>query len=529
MVRRMLIAFIGAAVASGVGIAALAAAGTSCGSLAALTIPAVTVRSATAIAGGPFTPPGAQSAMTLPAFCRVEATARPTSDSDIKFEVWIPSADTWNGKFEAVGNGGYSGAIGYTAMAAALRRGYATASTDTGHVGDDMKFGQGHPEKVIDWAWRSVHVMTDAAKLIVRSHAGRLPERSYFNGCSSGGHQALSEAQRFPDDYDGIIAGDPAHNRIRQTFAFLWSWIVTHTSDGQPIVPAAKLSIVTKAAVEACDGLDGLKDGLIDDPRRCHFDPAKIQCRGGTDEPTCLTGAQVEAMKKMYEGVRNPRTGEQIFTGWPRGSEAFGDSPIQSWRTYVMDPAEPMRVGFFRYFLFHDPNWDWRTIDWDRDLAFAEQKLPFMHAVERDLTPFKKRGGKLLMYTGWADPVVPPQDTAAYYDAVVKAMGGLEKTRDFFRFFAAPGMGHCSGGPGPNQFDALAALEQWVEKGVAPDKLIASHITNGKVDRTRPLCPYPQVARWKGTGSTDEAANFSCVAAEAAAPPRKTTSQSGWR
>jgi feruloyl esterase len=195
-----------------------------------------------------------------------------------------------------------------------------------------------------------------------------------------------------------------------------------------------------------------------------------------------------------------------------------------------MDPAEPMRVGFFRYFLFHDPNWDWRTIDWDRDLAFAEQKLPFMAAVERDLTPFKKRGGKLVMYTGWADPVVPPQDTAAYYDAVVKAMGGLEKTRDFFRFFAAPGMGHCSGGPGPNQFDALAALEQWVEKGVAPDKLIASHITNGKVDRTRPLCPYPQVARWKGTGSTDEAANFSCVAAEAAAaPPRKTTSQSGWR
>jgi feruloyl esterase len=528
MVRRMLIAFIGAAIASGVGITALAAAGASCGSLAALTIPAVTVRSATAIAGGPFTPPGAQSAMTLPAFCRVEATARPTSDSDIKFEVWIPSADTWNGKFEGVGNGGYSGAIGYTSMAAALRRGYATASTDTGHVGDDMKFGQGHPEKVIDWAWRSVHVMTDAAKLIVRSHAGRLPERSYFNGCSSGGHQALSEAQRFPEDYDGIVAGDPAHNRIRQTFAFLWSWIATHTSDGQPIVPATKLAIVTKAAVEACDGLDGLKDGLIDDPRRCHFDPAKIQCRAGTDEPTCLTGPQVEAIKKVYDGVKNPRTGEPIFTGWPRGSEAFGDSPIQSWRTYVMDPAEPMRVGFFRYFLFHDPNWDWRTIDWDRDLAFAEQKLPFMAAVERDLTPFKKRGAKLLMYTGWADPVVPPQDTAAYYDAVTKTMGGLDKTRDFFRFFAAPGMGHCSGGPGPNQFDAMTALEQWVEKGVAPDKLIASHITNGKVDRTRPLCPYPQVARWKGTGSSDDAANFSCVAAEAPAA-RKTTSQSGLR
>jgi feruloyl esterase len=226
--------------------------------------------------------------------------------------------------------------------------------------------------------------------------------------------------------------------------------------------------------------------------------------------------------------VRSPKTGEQIFTGWPRGSEGFGDSAAQSWRSYVMDPPEPMRVGFFRYFLFHDPNWDWKTIDYDRDLAYAEQKLPYMHAVDRDLTPFKKRGGKLLMYTGWADPVVPPQDTAAYYDGVVKTMGGIEKTREFFRFFTAPGMGHCGGGPGPNQFDTLAALEQWVEKGVAPDKLIASHVTSGKVDRTRPLCLYPLVARWKGAGSSDDAANFSCVAApEAASAPKKPTTSSG--
>jgi feruloyl esterase len=194
-----------------------------------------------------------------------------------------------------------------------------------------------------------------------------------------------------------------------------------------------------------------------------------------------------------------------------------------------MDPTEPMRVGFFRYFLFHDPNWDWHTVDWDRDLAYAEQKLPWMAAVEKDLTPFKKHGGKLLMYTGWSDPVVPPQDTVAYYDGVVKTMGGLEKTREFFRFFLAPGMGHCSGGPGPNQFDTLTALEQWVEKGVAPDKLIASHNTNGKVDRTRPLCVYPLVARWKGAGSTDEAANFSCVLEPSATPTRRTTTTSGER
>lgn len=500
--------------------------GTACANLAALTIPAVTIRSATAVAAGAFTPPSATNAVTLPAFCRVEGTARPTNDSDIRFEVWIPPAEAWNGKFEGVGNGGYSGAIGYTAMATALRHGYAAASTDTGHTGDDMKFGQGHPEKIIDWAYRSIHVMTEAAKLIVRNAQGKFADRSYFVGCSSGGHQALSEAQRYPDDYDGIVAGDPANNRIRQTFGFLHSWVATHGADGKPILTQAKLALLTRAAVDACDSLDGLKDGIIDDPRRCHFDPAKLQCRSG-DEAGCLTAPQVDAAKKMYEGLKNPRTGEPIYTGWPRGSEGFGDNAIQSWRQYITDPAEPMRVGFFRYFLFHDPNWDYRTVDYDRDLAFAEQRLPFMAAVEKDLTPFKRRGGKLLMYTGWADPVVPPQDTVAYYDAVVKTMGGLDKTREFYRFFLAPGMGHCSGGPGPNQFDAIGALEQWVEKGIAPERLIASHSTAGKVDRTRPLCLYPQVARWKSTGSSDDAANFSCVTEAPLTPVRRATSGGG--
>jgi feruloyl esterase len=502
--------------------------GTACASLAALTIPNISIREATAVPAGPFTPPGSRQDLMLPAFCRVEAVARPTSDSEIKFEVWIPEA--WNGKFEGVGNGGYSGAIGYAAMAAGLRRGYATASTDTGHTGDDMKFGQGHPEKLIDWAYRSIHVMTEAAKLIVRDHTGRFAEHAYFSGCSSGGHQALSEAQRYPEDYDGIIAGDPANNRIRQTFGFLNSWMATHAKDGSAIIPAAKLSLLNKAAVEACDSLDGLKDGIIDDPRKCHFDPAKLQCAstGSTapqsrEDASCLTAAQVDAARKMYEGTKSPRTGELIFTGWPRGSEAFGDNPIESWRQYVMDPQEPMRVGFFRYFLFHDPNWDYRTIDVDRDLAYAEQKLPFMAAVEHDLTPFKKRGGKLLMYTGWADPVVPPQDTVAYYDAVMKTMGGIEKTREFYRFFLAPGMGHCSGGPGPNQFDMLTALENWVEKGIAPDRLVASHSTGGKIDRTRPLCMYPQVAKWKGTGSSDDAANFVCTDTAATSGVKKTT------
>lgn len=496
------------------------AAGTACANLAALTIPNVTINAATMMAAGAFTPPGPQApgaaASPLPVFCRVEATARPTSDSEIKFEVWIPPVETWNGKFQGVGNGGYQGSISYAAMATALRRGYATASTDTGHTGDDVKFGQGHQEKVIDYGWRAIHVMTDTAKLIVHDAQGKFADKAYFVGCSAGGHQAMSEAQRFPEDYDGIIAGAPAMNRIRQTFGFTWSWTATHNADGSPILTAAKLAIVTKAAVASCDGNDGLKDGLIDDPRKCSFDPGTLACKPGADESTCLTQQQVEAVKKVYEGAKSPKTGEQIFTGWPRGSENFGESAIQGWRQYITDMKEPSRVGVFKYWLFHDPNWDVRTLDYDRDLAYADERLPFMHAASKDLSGFKKAGGKLISYGGWMDPVVPAPDTAAYYEGVARLMGGYDKTRDFYRVFIAPGMGHCSGGPGPNSFDALTALENWVEKGAAPDRLIATHSVAGKVDRSRPLCPYPAVARYTGRGSIDDAANFACIAPEAA-------------
>ncbi len=527
--RRLIAGFLVAGVPLAGLIATPSAQGTACADLAALTIPDVTVNAATQVAGGSFTPPGSQAALaTLPAFCRVEATARPTSDSEIKFEVWIPAVDAWNGKFQGVGNGGYQGSISYGAMATALRRGYATASTDTGHTGDDVVFGKGHPEKVVDFGWRAIHVMTDTAKLIVRNATGRFASKSYFVGCSSGGHQAMSEAQRFPDDYDGIVAGAPANNRIRQTFGFMWSWSATHRADGTPILDQAALSMVTQAAVAACDATDALKDGLIDDPRRCTFDPASLACKGSATE-SCLTREQVDAVKKVYDGAKNPRTGEQIFTGWPRGSEAFGDSAIQGWRQYLIAPKEPSRIGVLRYFLFHDPNWKVSSLDYDRDLAYAEARIPHLAAVDRDLAPFKKSGGKLIMYAGWMDPVVPPQDNAAYYEAVAKRMGGYDKTRDFFRLFVAPGMGHCAGGPGPNQFEALTALEQWVEKGIAPDTLLATHSSSGKVDRTRPLCPYPQVARYKGTGSIDEATSFACVSPAAPKPARTEPAKTGQR
>ncbi len=518
MIRRLLA---GTAVASLALLAhaqVAAAPPTDCSALVALTISDVTINGASFVTAG-FTPPGSTITMPLPPFCRVEATARPTSDSEIKFEVWIPS-EAWNGKFQGVGNGGYQGSISYAAMANALRRGYATASTDTGHTGDDVIFGQRHPEKVIDFGHRAIHVMTTSAKLVIRNATGRFAERSYFVGCSSGGHQALSEAQRYPDDYDGIVAGAPANDRIRQTFGFLASWLATHTADGTPLLTQPKLALLSKSAVAACDGNDGLKDGLIDDPRRCTFDPATLACKAAADEASCLTPAQVTAAQKMYEGTKNPRTGQQIYTGWPRGSEAFGDSAIQGWRQYITDAKEPSRVGVFKYFLFHNPSLDFRTLDFDRDLAYAEQQIPHLAAVDTNLVPFKKRGGKLLVYMGWLDPVVPPQTAVEYYEGVMKTMGGLAPTQEFFRLFMAPGMGHCSGGPGPNQFDAVGALEQWVEKGIASSQLLATRSTGGKVDRSRPLCAYPRVARYKGTGSIDEAANFTCVAPPAPAAPR---------
>jgi feruloyl esterase len=484
--------------------------GAACADLTTLTIPDVVVNASAMVPAGSFTPPGAKTPLVLPAFCRVEATARPTDDSEIRIEVWIPPAGEWNGKFQGVGNGGYQGAISYAALANALRRGYATASTDTGHTGDDVIFGKGHPEKVVDFGWRAIHVMTDTAKLVVRGATGRFADKSYFVGCSSGGHQAMSEAQRFPGDYDGIVAGAPANNRIRQTLGFMWGWSATHRADGTPILDQRALTLVTRAVVAACDGDDGLKDGLVEDPRTCRFDPAVLTCKGSNTDD-CLTTEQVGAVIKVYDGLKSPRTGELIFSGWPRGSEAFGENPFQSWRQYLINPPEPPRIGVFRYFLFHDPAWQLRSLDYDRDLAYALERLPHLHAMDTNLAPFKQRGGKLIAYAGWVDPVVPPQDNVAYYEAVAKTLGGYEATRDFFRLFMAPGMGHCTGGPGPNQFDALGALERWVEKGEAPDTILATVSVDG-VTRSRPLCPYPQVARYRGTGSTDEAASFACVA-----------------
>ena len=440
----------------------------------------------------------------MPAFCRVAVTAKPTADSDIKVEVWLPEA--WNGKLLGTDNGGFSGAINYAGLASAITKGYAAVSTDTGHSGDQMDFGIGHPEKIVDWAHRAVHEMTTIAKAVVEKAHGRTPLHSYFAGCSTGGQQALSEAQRYPADYDGIVAGAPGNNRIHLIYGFLWSWLATHDASGNATLPAAKLPALAQAAVAACDKNDGVVDGVIADPRTCRFDPAALACTGAETD-SCLTAPQLAAARKVYSGAR-ARDGRQLYPGWAPGSES-------GWGQYIINPSAPVRIGLFRDWVFKNASWDPRTFDWDKDVVTVDAALPVLNAMATDYSAFNARGGKLIMYTGLADPVVSPLDTIEYYDSVVKANGGPEATRRFYRFFAVPGMAHCGGGNGTSTFDALAALEAWVERGIPPDSIPASRSINGRVDRTRPLCAYPAVARYKGSGSVDDAANFSCLPSEA--------------
>jgi feruloyl esterase len=271
-------------------------------------------------------------------------------------------------------------------------------------------------------------------------------------------------------------------------------------------LPSSKLLLLHNAVIAACDALDGVKDGIISDPRRCRFDPATLACKGA-DAADCLTEPQVVQVRKIYDGARNPRTGERIYSGWERGSEFLDASPIGSWAGYFVGKEEPARLEFWRSWLFHDATWDPRSFDFDKDLAFADRALPQVDSMDANLTPFKQRHGKLLMYYGWADPVVPPEEGIRYYESVERMTPGA---RDFVRLFMVPGMGHCGGGPGPDTFDALGRLDHWVTERTALDQVIASHLTDGKVDRTRLLCAWPLVAKWKKSGSTDDAASFEC-------------------
>jgi Tannase and feruloyl esterase len=468
----------------------------SCESLTALALPGTTITLARTVEAG------ADTFKASRAFCRVAATLKPSSDSDIKIEVWLPVSG-WNGKFQAVGNGAFNGAIGYPAMATALGRGYATASTDTGHEGPGASFALGHPEKAVDFAWRSVHEMTVTSKKIIAAYYDAGPRFSYWNGCSAGGRQSMKEAQRFPADFDGIIAGAPGLDWTGRAAQAVHVAQALEKNEAARLSPA-KARLLHGAVLKACDALDGVKDGVVDDPRRCTFDPTELQCKS-TEGELCLTAAQVTTAKLLYSTKTNPST-HRAITGLMHGSE-LGWTDL-GWTA----SARATGLDQFRFLVFKDPHWTIDQFNFNTDIVRAEEAdNNTINALDPNLKPFIDRGGKLIQYHGWNDPQISPASSVQYYERVVETLGTSDKVRGSYRLFMAPGMGHCGGGEGPNNFDMVSSLEQWVESGKPPDRIIASHSSSNVVDRSRPLCPYPEVAKYSGTGSTDEAANFACA------------------
>jgi feruloyl esterase len=477
----------------------------TCESLSSLKLPDATITLAQPVAAGAFAPPStgrggnAQAFSDLPAFCRVAATLRPTPDSDIRIEVWLPAAN-WNGKFQAVGNGGWNGNIDTNALAAGVRRGYAAASTDTGHQGGGGPWMQ-NKEKLIDYGYRAVHEMAAKARTIIDAFYDAPLRFSYFTGCSAGGRQGLMAAQRFPDDFDGIVAGAPALNATGRA-AFSMAVAQNVHKDEASYIPPAKYPAIHGAVLKACDALDGVTDGVVENPRACTFDPQVLACKAG-DEASCLTPPQVEAARKMYQPLKNARTGQTIFPGLTYGSEL-------GWATF--GGAQPFAIGaqMYQHMVFKDPAWDYRTLNFDTHMALVDSiENGVINAMNPDLKPFFASGGKLIQYHGYADPQISALSSVDYYERVLSTMGAGAVTPSY-RLFMVPGMNHCGGGDGTTTFDMLAALEQWVEHGRPPDQIPASRVRDGKVDRTRPLCPFPMVATYTGSGSTDDAANFVC-------------------
>jgi feruloyl esterase len=464
------------------------------------------------VGAGGFVPPrqsgaaddrGAQDRYkSLPSFCRVTATLRPTRDSEIKIEVWLPEAG-WNRKLVAVGNGGWAGVIPYAGMASVLASGYATVGTDAGHEGNGAAFALGHPEKLVDMGYRAVHEMTLHAKAILSAYYGAGPTLSIWNGCSLGGRQGLTEAMRYPSDYDAIIAGAPTIYNMRLHTERVAINAMVHRSDDSYIEPE-KYPAIHAAVLEACDARDGVRDGVLEDPTACRFDPKVLQCKGAPG-PTCLTSAQVETARALYEPLKHPKNGRVFMPPLlQRGSEL-------GWSTLAGPEAAATALEAFRYIVFRDATWSARRFNASTDIDLAlNADAGALDFSDPNLKPFFDRGGKLLMYHGWSDPLVPPMNTVTYFNDVVKTVGRAARGRSI-ELYMVPGMTHCAGGPGTDTFDKIAAIERWVELGRAPAQIVASHRQDGIPDRTRPLCPYGQVAKWKGSGSTNDAANFRCA------------------
>lgn len=499
-----------------------AAAQQSCESLKSIKIPNVTITSVTAGSPGFELPAqsgllGETPARKIPVpFCRIEAISAPSSDSHIGIEVWLPIATHWNGNFLAAGNPGFIGSLSSGGLAEIMQRGYVAAGTDTGHVDAGFEWAIGHPEKWADWGYRAVHEMVVVTKQLAESYYGKAVRYSYWNSCHNGGNQGLNEAQRYPDDFDGIIAGDPAHHISHlQSGSLYISWLALKDGvDGPGYIPPAKVEVLRAAALAACDGNDGLVDGLIEDPPSCKFDPTTVQCPAA-DAPACLTAGQVDTARKIYAGAKF-KDGTPIYAGFEPGSEG-------TWNFMIEKQPFSVNLNYFKGMVFQDPNWDFRTFDVDRDTRLAMERTgKYVDSNNPDLRPFKNAGGKLILIASWSSTALQPRQVVEYYKDVENVMGGPANTRDFARLFAVPGSRGCPGFiRNTEDFKAFDALVQWVEQGTAPDQIIYSHreasggssgmATQGNVWRTRPACAYPRQARYNGSGDINDAKNFSCV------------------
>jgi feruloyl esterase len=460
------------------------------------------------------------AAANVPEHCDVRGVIWPES----KFVVKLPTS--WNNRFQMVGNGGWAGTITMAAVDTAVRAGYASTSTDTGH--DAQKepgaifaypsdTNPNAARKVIDHGYLSTHETALLAKKMIRAYYGTDPQYSYWVGCSTGGRQGLMEAQRYPEDFDGYVIGAPVLNLSGLQMKAIWNWIAVGPGPGE--IKPEKFPALADAVYNKCDALDGLKDGLIENPLKCSFDPAKDlkKCAAGKDEPSCFTDPQIAALKKVYEGPRNS-AGKQLFPGFVPGGEVLasggrGGTPPKSGWDGSLSNSFDLGNTFMKFMAFDPapgPKWDYHSYDFDKDPERVNAVSLRINATIPDLTAVKMRGGKIVHYHGWADPGVTARMSVEYYEAAMKTMGEKE-TKDFYCFFPVPGMFHCGGGPGCGNADWLTAVVNWVEKGTAPEMIVGGHVEGGQTTRTRPICAYPMVARYKGSGSIDAAENFNCV------------------
>jgi pimeloyl-ACP methyl ester carboxylesterase len=526
----------------------LAHARASCGSLKSLEIANTTIDSSTLQPGGPPKLSGIDALAlpgTLPERCVVKGSIHPTADSDIKFEVWMP-ASGWNGKLNESGNGGFAGSINYAGLTASVQRGYVGVSTDTGHSGKDADatWVKGHPEKLVDFGHRAIHLAAVDAKAILKAYYGSPQKRAYFLGCSNGGRQALMSAQRYPEDFDGIIAGAPAYNWTGFTTAFAWNEQAMLRPGA--FIPATLAPVIEAAVNQQCDALDGVKDGVVAAPRACHFQPEKLLCTAG-QSTNCLTQPQVAALRTVYLGAHDSK-GNRLAVGFTPGGEG-GSVPGLGWEGWIfgLQPGVSTQSAFvwgvMRDMVTGEDNWQISSFDFDRDPQRLLEKIgPVLNATDPNLSRFSSRGGKLILFQGWSDAAVAPLSTLEYYEDVGVRMG--EKQRgQFMRLFMVPGMQHCAGGPGPSSFGGLAApvqpeaaphdlsaaLERWVEKGVAPESVRAIRARDLKkalfnpeyadVERSGLLCAWPRQAKWNGTGDPKDAASYRCVAPDPHSSP----------